>query len=137
MLAPVPGGCSPGTLDAMSSTRLRRALVVDDNEAFAEAACSVVGDAGFDVVGRESDGEAAVDAAVALHPDLVLLDVRLPRLDGPAACRRMRERGVTAPVLLMSTYAAEELGLDPAAYGADAFVTKDDLDVGWVLRTAG
>ena len=115
----------------------RRALVVDDNEGFAAAAASVVGDAGFEVVGRAADGLAAVDAALTLAPDLVLLDVRLPGLDGPSACRRMRERGLTAPVLLMSTYAADELGLDPAECGATAFVTKDDLDVAQVLRAAG
>jgi DNA-binding response OmpR family regulator len=48
------------------------------------------------------DGEALVETALALEPSLVILDVNMPRLDGPAAARRLRERGFLAPILALS-----------------------------------
>jgi DNA-binding NarL/FixJ family response regulator len=83
-------------------------LIVDDQTPFRLAAEQVVqATDGFEVVGAVATGEAAVDAARALRPDLVLMDVRLPGIDGPEATRRILA-GVDGPrrpvVLLLSTY---------------------------------
>ena len=100
-------------------------LVVDDQELFRRAIQAVVAETGgFDVVGHVDTGEAAVAAATALHPDLVLMDVNLPGIDGLEATRRVL-REVPAPVvLLLSTY-DEEVGQGYVVEsGAAAYLTK-------------
>src|SRR5919201_3436999 len=77
---------------------------------------------GFEVVGEAADGEAAVEGVERLQPDLVLLDVRMPRLDGIEATVRIKGRWPTVRVVAHSL-AVERRG-DALAAGADAFVPK-------------
>ena len=85
--------------------------------------------AGFQVVGEAADGEEAVAAVERLRPDVVVLDVRMPRLDGIAATGRIKARSPDVRVVAHSL--AVELRDDALAAGADAFVAKgtptDDL----------
>jgi DNA-binding NarL/FixJ family response regulator len=102
-----------------------RVLVVDDQVPFLRAMTSVVEEThGFEVVGQASSGEGALVVAAELLPDLVLMDVNLPGIDGLEATRRLRA-GVSPPVvLLLSTY-DEDAGEDfVAESGAAAYVTK-------------
>ena len=102
-----------------------RVLLVDDQAAFLRAMISVVQETpGFEVAGEASSGEDSLVAAAELLPDLVLMDVNLPGIDGLETTRRLRERDCPPVVLLLSTY-DEDLGEQfVAESGATAYITK-------------
>jgi DNA-binding NarL/FixJ family response regulator len=102
-----------------------RVLLVDDHAPFLRAMSAVVEEtAGFDVVGEASSGEQSVLAAAELLPDIVLMDVNLPGIDGLEATRRLRGRPSPPVVVLVSTY-DEDVGVHLLAEcGAAAYVTK-------------
>ena len=105
-----------------------RVLIVDDQEPFRLAACAVVeATPGFSVVGEVASGEDSVRAAATLRPDLVLMDVVLPGMDGPTASREIRAAVPAAVVLLLSTYDAADVGVDMSASGAAGYVRKHDF----------
>jgi len=123
-----------------------RVLIVDDQASFRRAARNVVElTDGFAVAGEASSGEQAVEAARMLRPDLVLMDVRLPGIDGLEASRRiLRELAnhrQPVIVLLSADYSeAEPSWL--AECGATAYVPKSDfgsepLLAAWTSATAG
>jgi DNA-binding NarL/FixJ family response regulator len=100
-------------------------LICDDQEAFRSAAREVVNSTqGFEVVGETSTGEDSVVAAGQLHPDLVLMDVHLPGIDGLEASRRIRAQDPKVAVLLLSTYDPEDFAARIAGSGAIAFISK-------------
>jgi DNA-binding NarL/FixJ family response regulator len=102
-----------------------RVLVVDDVTAFLVAMVAVVAETpGFEVVAEASSGEDAVVAAAAVLPDLVLMDVNLPGIDGVEATRRLL-RGARAPtVVLLSTYDDDAGAGFVAESGATAYIHK-------------
>ncbi len=102
-----------------------RVLVVDDQEPFRNAMSAVVEETdGFEVVGAVASGEESVTATADLNPDLVLMDVNLPGVDGIEATRMIRALGDgDAPVVvLLSTYDEDEF--DHHGSGAAAYVPK-------------
>ena len=105
-----------------------RVLIVDDQECFRRAAQSLVSaTAGFEAVGESASAEEALEAAVQLRPDLVLVDVRMPGLDGFETSRRIRAVLPDAVVVLLSA----DPDPDPdqvEASGAAAFVRKEALN---------
>jgi two-component system invasion response regulator UvrY len=102
-----------------------KVLICDDQEAFRAAAREVVNATqGFDVVGETGTGEESVVAAGRLQPDLVLMDVHLPGIDGLEASRRIRRANPKVAVLLLSTYDREEFAVRIAESGAIAFISK-------------
>ena len=102
-----------------------RVLVVDDAAAFRAAAGAVVGRTpGFVLVGEAADGRAALAQVAALAPDLVVLDIHLPDLDGIEVCGRLNR---PPHVLLCSTYAMGDLPARALDCGALAYLPKDDL----------
>jgi DNA-binding NarL/FixJ family response regulator len=107
-----------------------RVLIVDDQEPFRAAARAVVEIAdGFEVVGEAETGEQSVERARELSPDLVLMDVNLPGIDGLEATRRIlgeSEGGVV--VLMVSTYEADEYAPRAAEVGAADYIPKSDFD---------
>ena len=115
-----------------------RVLIVDDQEPFRQAARMVV-DAtdGFDVVGEAETGEASIEMARELSPDLVLMDVNLPGINGLDATRRiLADRSNSVIVLLLSTYEEEEYAPRAAECGAAAYIPKavfgpDRLESAW------
>jgi DNA-binding NarL/FixJ family response regulator len=115
-----------------------RVLIVDDQEPFRLAARMVV-DAtdGFEVVGEAETGEASVEMARELSPDLVLMDVNLPGINGLDATRQiLAERADPVIVLLLSTYEEEEYAPRAADCGAAAYIPKaafgpDRLEAAW------
>jgi DNA-binding NarL/FixJ family response regulator len=104
-----------------------RVLIVDDQEPFRLAADAVV-DAtdGFAVVGSVATGEASVEAAAALYPDLVLMDVNLPGIDGLEATRRILRMNALRQivVLLLSTYDEEDYDSRVSECGAAGYIPK-------------
>jgi DNA-binding NarL/FixJ family response regulator len=99
-------------------------LIVDDHPGFRASARRMLEAGGFDVIAEAADCAGGLDAAGALHPDVVLLDVQLPDGDGRELASRID--GPTQ-VILTSTRSAEELGANPLDYGACGFVSKDEL----------
>jgi DNA-binding NarL/FixJ family response regulator len=119
-----------------------RVLIVDDQEPFRLAARMVV-DAtdGFEVVGEAETGEASVEMARELTPDLVLMDVNLPGINGLDATRQILEdQADPVVVLLLSTYEEEEYAPRAAECGASAYIPKsvfgpDRLESAWSAAT--
>ncbi len=103
-------------------------LIVDDQAPFRSAARMVVQlSDGFEVVGEAETGESAVQLAAELAPDLVLMDVNLPGIDGLEATRQILAASVRRPVIVvLSTYEADEYA--PRAAGAAAFIPKSEFD---------
>jgi len=114
-----------------------RVLIVDDQEPFRLAARMVVeATEGFDVVGEAETGEDSVTMARELAPDLVLMDVNLPGINGLDATRQILEGSDTVVVLLLSTYEEEEYAPRAAECGAKAYIPKavfgpDRLEAAW------
>jgi DNA-binding NarL/FixJ family response regulator len=115
-----------------------RVLIVDDQEPFRLAARMVVeATEGFDVVGEAESGEDSVAMASDLAPDLVLMDVNLPGINGLDATRQiLAADGNRAVVLLLSTYEEEEYAPRAAECGASAYIPKsvfgpDRLEEAW------
>lgn len=79
----------------------------------------------FSVEGEAGDGEQAVALVEALRPDLVIMDVNLPRLSGVGALQKLREAGNQTPVILVSTFDEEDAFLRGMRHGASAFLRKD------------
>jgi DNA-binding NarL/FixJ family response regulator len=114
-----------------------RVLIVDDQAPFRMAARMVV-DAteGFEVVGEAESGEDSVELARELSPDLVLMDVNLPGIDGLDATRQILSASDTVVVLLLSTYEEAEYAPRAAECGASAYIPKaafgpDRLEAAW------
>lgn len=104
-----------------------RVLVVDDSVGFRRLARRVLGCEGFEVVGEAADGLAGLAAVARLRPDVLLLDVSLPDIDGFAVLGRLRQRGDHTPVVLISTRAAGDYGTLLNGCGARGFVPKGEL----------
>ena len=77
------------------------------------------------VVGEAGDGSAAVEAAARTRPDVILMDIRMPRLDGIEATRRIRAARVAPRVLVLTTYDLDEYVFDALKAGASGFLLKD------------
>jgi DNA-binding NarL/FixJ family response regulator len=106
-----------------------RVLIVDDQEPFRLAARAVVeATDGFEVAGEVDTGEASVQAARELSPDLVLMDVNLPGIDGLEATRQILDGSDAVVVLLLSTYEAEEYAPRAAEVGAADYIPKSEFE---------
>jgi DNA-binding NarL/FixJ family response regulator len=103
-------------------------LAVDDQPIFLRAAHQLIADTpGFEQVGEATSGPEAVDMAAALHPDLVLLDVRMPGMDGIETARRIVGLDARAVVVLVSLEETPELPASLATVGAAVHLRKQDL----------
>jgi len=119
-----------------------RVLIVDDQGPFRQAARMVVeATDGFEVVGESETGEDSIESARELHPDLVLMDVNLPGINGLDATRKILEDSANrVVVLLLSTYEEEEYAPRAAECGAAAYIPKavfepDRLEAAWAAAT--
>jgi two-component system, NarL family, response regulator DegU len=102
-----------------------RILLVDDQKLLRQGLRRAVEEAGFDVVGEAGDGEEAVRLAAALRPDLVLMDVTMPVLDGIEATRRLRLAAPDARVVILTMHGEEETIDQALRAGAVAYLLKD------------
>lgn len=114
--------------EAMAAEPAARVLIVDDQAPFRSAARVVVSvSPGFEVAAEAESGEEAVDMAASLSPDLVLMDINLPGINGIEATRQITAARPETLVILLSTYAAGDLPADARTCGAAAYVHKEDF----------
>ena len=102
-------------------------LIVDDHAAFRAFARRLLGADGFDVAGEAADGESALAEVERLHPDVVLLDVNLPTIDGFEVARRLLASGDGPAVVLTSTRPRSDYGTRIAESPVAGFIPKHDL----------
>jgi CheY-like chemotaxis protein len=102
-------------------------LIVDDHADFRVRMRALLEAEGFIVVGEAADGVSAVEAAHSLNPDLVLLDIGLPDIDGFEVARRIPDGSRPLAIVLTSSRPATEYGRRLASSAAVSFIAKDDL----------
>src|SRR5262245_9964802 len=112
-----------------------RVLLVDDDPVFLQSAARLLGpEAGFTVVGRARNGAEAVELAAMLCPDMVLMDVEMPGMDGLETTRRLQALPLPPKVLLVSIYDSEARRYDALSAGADGYIGKWEFP--WRLTAA-
>jgi DNA-binding NarL/FixJ family response regulator len=111
-----PAGHSHGTI---------RILLADDHRVFREGLSEFLADQpGLEIVGQAADGQAAVDLAMTLHPDVVLMDVTMPRMSGIEATRRILSKMPGVPVIGLSMHVEDDMAVAMRDAGAVAYLTK-------------
>lgn len=113
---------------------LKTLLVVDDHQGFRSFVATLLDGDCFTVTGVAEDGQTALDAVDALHPDLVLLDIQLPGMDGFEVAARLAERSPSPSVVLTSTRDAADLGGRLADAPVLGFVPKHEMSVEAIRR---
>jgi DNA-binding NarL/FixJ family response regulator len=125
--------------DGLSNNEVvrRTVLIVDDHEGFRASARALLEAEGFDVVGEAADGAGAIEAVALLQPNVVLLDIQLPGLDGLVVAEQLAA-GLDPPVVVLTS------SRDPAAYGlrlgissARGFIPKSKLSGEALLALVG
>jgi DNA-binding NarL/FixJ family response regulator len=104
-----------------------RVLIVDDHATFRATARLLLESEGFEVVGEAEDGESAVEKNAALHPEVILLDVHLPGIDGFKVASRICGARREPAVILVSSRDGGDFGSLITACGARGFVAKAEL----------
>jgi len=103
-------------------TAQRRVVVAEDESLIRMDIVETLRDKGFDVVGEAGDGNKAVELAFALKPDLMVMDIKMPDLDGLSAAEKIAELKI--PVVLLTAFSQQELVTRAAEVGAMAFLVK-------------
>ncbi|HUY86879.1 MAG TPA: response regulator, partial [Acidimicrobiales bacterium] len=107
----------------MTEVQKQRILVVDDEPSIVDAVATSLSYEGFEV-STASNGRSALASAQENHPDLLVLDIMLPDLDGLEVTRRLREDGIRVPVLFLTAKDAVEDKIRGLTVGGDDYVTK-------------
>lgn len=117
-------------MDALTPTSPRRVVIAEDEALIRLDLAEMLAEEGYDVVGQAGDGETAVALVEELRPDLVVLDVKMPKLDGIAAAQRIAEQQI-APVVILTAFSQRDLVEQARDAGAMAYLvkpfTKNDL----------
>lgn len=112
-------------LDRPATLRRVRVLVVDDHRTFAELLSGALETAGMTPVGTASTASQAVAMAQDLHPDIVVMDIQMPREDGLSATRRIREVAPEAVIAVVTAHRDPDWVVRAAQAGASAFIIKN------------
>lgn len=131
MCVPTTGRTSLGIVSQQPSVATTRRVVIAEDEALIRLdLAEMLGEEGYEVVGQAGDGEKAVELAEELRPDLVMLDVKMPKLDGISAAQRIAGQRI-APVVILTAFSQRELVERARDAGAMAYLvkpfTKNDL----------
>ena len=102
-----------------------RVLLADDHQMLRQAVRRALEEAGLDVVGEASDGDQAVALTQSLRPDVVLMDVSMPVIDGIEAARRIAASGSSSKVVVLTMHDEDALRAKAIRAGAVGFLTKD------------
>jgi DNA-binding NarL/FixJ family response regulator len=110
------------------SPRKIKVLIVDDHRLFAEALAAILAtDDRFEVVGQAHDGEKAVELAAAEKPDVVLMDIQMPKLDGIEAAKRIKKKRRSAQVLMLTGSSSSADVARAREAGVAGYITKDRI----------
>lgn len=113
-------------LPTPSSPRAVRILLVDDHRLFAESLMALLSeDDRVDVVGIAENGAEAIELAIDLEPDVILMDLKMPVMDGLEATRRIRKRGLQAQILILTGTDAPIGSAEAAEAGASGYLRKE------------
>jgi two-component system, NarL family, response regulator len=111
---------------AMAGAAAARVLIVDDHALLRTGVANIINqEPGLEVVAEASNGREAIDAFLIHHPDVVLMDLRMPEMEGVEAVRRIREIDPHARVVVLTTYDADEDIARALQAGAKAYILKD------------
>jgi len=104
----------------------KKILIVDDHEVLREGMRTLIAKSksGLTVCGEAADGQAAVEAAQTLNPDVIIMDITMPGMSGLEATARMRELGIAIPILIFTMHESERLESDVRDAAAQGFVLK-------------
>jgi DNA-binding NarL/FixJ family response regulator len=103
-----------------------RIVLVDDHEVLREGVRALFAKLRpeWEICGEGTDGDEAIEITRSLNPDVVVLDITMPRVSGLEACTRMRKIGIKAPVLIFTTHESESLAGEVRKVGAQGYVLK-------------
>lgn len=103
-----------------------RILIVDDDPLVRSGLALILGGADdLEVVGQANDGQEGIETARSLTPDVVLMDIRMPGLDGIAATKALRDAGCSSRVIVLTTFGGDQFIQQALSSGADGFLLKD------------
>lgn len=102
-----------------------RLLIADDHPLFRMGLRAALERNGFSILGEASDGEEAVRMGLRLQPEAIILDVRMPKLDGIATARSLRNQGYRGLIALLTTFSEPALLHQAASVGVDAYWSKE------------
>ncbi len=105
----------------------RSVLIVDDHPGFRASARMLLEAEGYDVVGEAGDGQAGIECVAELRPEIVLLDIQLPDIDGFEVAARLGRNGNGPAIVLISSRAREDLKEQVDASPALGFIPKSEL----------
>lgn len=111
----------------MGATMATTVLIVDDHAGFRATARLLLESEGYEVVGEAKDGASAIECARALAPELILLDVQLPDVDGFDVAARLTANADAADIVLVSSRDSSDFGPLVSGSGARGFISKGDL----------
>ena len=110
------------SLYSMNESIARRVLVAEDEALIRMDIVETLRDSGYEVVGEASDGQEALELSETLNPELVVMDIKMPRMDGITAAKHFAEKKI--PVVLLTAFSQKELFEQAAEAGAMAYVVK-------------
>src|SRR5262245_51331513 len=102
-----------------------RVLVVDDHSLFRDGLSSLLKAAGYEVIGEAGDGEVAVREALRLHPDLILMDINMPKMDGLEALRQIHACSPETKVVILTVSETENNLIAAIEAGAKGYLLKN------------
>ncbi|RLV49524.1 response regulator [Nocardioides mangrovicus] len=111
------------SISAQDPGARRRVLIAEDEALIRMDLAEMLGEEGYDVVGQAEDGERAVALATELRPDLVVMDIRMPKLDGLAAAEQIATARI-APIVMLTAFSQRELVERARDAGAMAYLVK-------------
>jgi len=102
-----------------------RLMLADDHRMLREGLSRSMSEHGFDVVGEARDGLEAVNMASSLQPDVILMDVSMPEMDGVEACRQVRGSGSASKIVMLTMHADQDVLANAIRAGACGYLVKD------------
>ncbi|MBD3222388.1 response regulator [bacterium] len=133
-----PPSASRGDGDGRQGNGIVRVVIVDDHHYLREGVKTLLAEeADLEVVGEAADGRRALDVINECRPDVVLLDIAMPVMDGLETARRLRERHPDLRIIGLSTFAHDEMGERMRRAGADTYVCKSDAGERLVAAVRG
>ena len=122
---PGPTAMTAGSTPAQGGNVAIRLMLADDHQMLREGLRRSMVDQGFDVVCEASDGMEAVEAAFRLRPDVILMDVTMPEMDGVEATRRIRQSLAETRVVMLTMHADQDVLANAIRAGASGYLVKD------------